>query len=198
MQEVRASVWPHGHSAEFGGPVDVAIGVRSQPALLRKWDTKQKPYFQIEQPDQNSNFSLIRVFFGDVMPTRADLVGKWNNANVYRKTDHRRQVDEPTGKTDDKGNEIFKTRDIDPGAVIVVNIKGRYTNQLTHPLPVGKYRGTCEEGEGWVLFTLQARTLVRQSVTQKSNILQPGDFEYQKTKEALGDVTPSGNQIIVP
>lgn len=179
MQQIKASVWPHGHSQEFGGPVDVAIGVKCQPVVLRTWDMKDKPQFRIEQPDPDSNLTLIRIAFG--YDTSID---KWHKGNVYRKQNIRRQVETEQGPTD-----------IDPGGVIVVAIKGRYTNQLAHPLPIGKYMGTCEEGGGWVLFTLQARTLVRQNVTQKKNILTPGDFEFQET---LNGVTPSPNKIIVP
>jgi hypothetical protein len=185
MQQIKASVWPHGHSGGPSGPVDVAIGVRVQPPLLRTWDTKVKPWFQIEQPDPESNLSLIRVAFC----TTAVPVG-WNHdlgarrANVCRKNTIKREVE------DELGNRT----EIDPGGVIVVAIKGRYTTRLEHPLPLGKYEGTCEEGNGWVLFVLQARTLIRQSVTQKRNILQPGDFDYQET---LNGVTSLPNKIIV-
>lgn len=165
-QEVRASVHPHGHTAEFGGPVDVNIGVRSQPTLLRTWDPKVKPLFQIEQPDEGSNLTLIRIAFGDYV---------WPNglpdhrANVYRKNNIRRQAVAPSGTV----------MDIAPGGLLVVAIKGRYTNSLPHPVPIGKYAGTCEEGEGWVLFTLQARTLVaRPAQKPRSNLILPGDADF--------------------
>ena len=171
-QEIRASVHPHGHTAEFGGPVDVNIGVRSQPALLRDWDTKQKPRFLIEQPDTGSNLTLIRVIFG----AGGGDQSHWHSANVYRKNNVQRQAVAPSGKH----------VDIDPGGLIVVAIKGRYTNGLPHPLPIGKYQGTCDEGDGWVLFTLQARTLVaRPTQKPRSNLILPGDTAYDEVKGSL-------------
>lgn len=180
-QEIRASVHPHGHTAEFGGPVDVNIGVRSQPALLRDWDTKTKPRFQIEQPDPGSNLTLIKVLFGKYT-IEQEKDSPWHRANVYRKTNVRRQVVKQCPVAAMTGTKKMVQQDIDPGGLLVVAIKGRYTKGLPHPLPVGKYQGVCEEGEGWVLFTLQSRTLVvRPTQKPRSNLILPGDADYDAT-----------------
>jgi hypothetical protein len=38
-------------------------------------------------------------------------------------------------------------------------IKSRVTRQMKHPIPWGKWQGTCEYTDKWCLFTFQAMTM---------------------------------------
>ena len=57
-------------------------------------------------------------------------------------------------------------------------------NSLPHPLPLGKYKGSCRfDPEGaYAVFTFQAVTLRMQpKPAEPKNIITPGDQEYGVT-----------------
>jgi len=62
---------------------------------------------------------------------------------------------------------------------LTVYIRGRYNDQLPHPVPLGKWEGTMIEDRAgrWVLFSFQAVSLRVQKVETKRNILLPGDSD---------------------
>lgn len=63
-QQVTASVWPHDHRYAQGGPVDISIGWRSQPPVVRDWPDKKPLRISTEQPDPLSNLTIVRLGFG--------------------------------------------------------------------------------------------------------------------------------------
>ena len=65
--------------------------------------------------------------------------------------------------------------------VIETRLKRRLGNSLPHPVPIGKYEGSCMynvDGE-FAVFTLQAMTLRKEPEPSKpKTIITPGDAEY--------------------
>ena len=58
----NGSLHPHGHQDKYQGPWSLRIGTRSQPMVVRDWEGKQV-LLNIEQPNEQDNFTLIRVMF---------------------------------------------------------------------------------------------------------------------------------------
>lgn len=119
------------------GPLDLKIGYRHQPPIVKDWPKGRPIVVRLEQPDERTNLTIIRLgFSGTSNPSadsRWDTAGKWYNINQYR---------------------LRKTN------ILTCYIKGRITDKMEHPIPVGQYEGTCEWGESWCLFILQAVTMV--------------------------------------
>jgi len=160
-QVIKANVWPWKHQYEHGGPVDITIGIRSQPRLLADWKPKNPLLCRIEQPEPNeSNLSLIYIL---AKPKNAPWPDdetknlKWFNCHQHRRK---------------QGG-------------LRVRVKTRVTNQLAAPLPIGKYEGVAlEDPDGkWVLLTFQAVTLRTAAKEEpKSPIIQPGDPDFESTR----------------
>jgi hypothetical protein len=187
MKPVTARVWPHNHTSEFGGPLDVKIGVTSQPEILRGW--KKPPLFSLEQPSDESNLTLLRILFlKHGSKPREATAAEYHTANVWglQALPVTYTVD-PLTLTQDQQVEYNKAWNKAKPSHLTVYLKARYTDALPHPVPLGKWEGTVEEDEHgrWVLFTLQAMTLAVQKVEEKRHILIPGDPEWAKTYKPI-------------
>ena len=148
------SLHPHRHKDQCEGPWFLRIGIRSQPMVVRDWKSRQV-LLGIEQPNEQDNFTLIRVMFLKTgLKTPSFVAGvKFQRARWHR-----------------KGNEVIETR-----------LKRKLGNSLPHPVPIGKYTGSCmyDGGGGFAVFTLQARTLrMEPEPSQPKTIITPGDAEY--------------------
>lgn len=186
MKPVTARVWPHNHTSEFGGPLDVKIGITSQPEVLRGWNPKNKPLFHLEQPQrEESNLTMLYLLFlkhgkfPTCLPTHFDFhyAGVWGLQELpVPKLTH----EAFEAMTDEQAYEHMVTWKRMKPSHLTVYLKARYTDALPHPVPLGKWEGTVDEDEHgrWVLFTLQAMTLAVQKVEEKRHILVPGDPGY--------------------
>lgn len=148
-----ASLHPHGHTQENEGPWSLRIGIQSQPMPVRR-DTKQA-LLSIEQPNKDDNFTLLRVMFLKSGQRKPSCVGEctFHRARHYRR----------------------------PGGVVEVRIKKRLGDSFPHPLPIGKYTGSCmyDADGGFAVFNLQARTLRKEAEpSQPRTIITPGDVAY--------------------
>lgn len=153
----NANLHPHKHRLQGQGPWNLRIGVRSQPTVIREWKSK-KVYVSMEQTEEDTNFTIIRVMFLKGGHKKPSFVAgcDFKVARVYRRSDE----------------------------VIEVRLKNRYTNSFPHPLPLGKYDGSCmyEADGGFAVFTLQAMTLRKEPKPPESKIIiTPGDAEYGVT-----------------
>ena len=148
---------PHGHTIENIGPFSLRIGIRSQPYLVQKWAAKTVSV-GIEQPQEETNFTILRVLFlppGRRTPWVVKGVSM-KRARLYRKKD----------------------------GTVEVRLRKRWTDALAHPLPRGQYTGNCiydVEG-GFAVFTLQATSLRKEPEPQKpKTIITPGDDKFNVT-----------------
>lgn len=155
----RASVHPHRHTNETGGPLDLKIGLRSQPPTVQCWTKGRAIRIRLEQPDERTNLTIMRIAF-DLKDPRRDGVEKfmetqkWYNINQYR---------------------IRKT------GSLTCYLKARITWSVDHPIPTGRYEGTCEWTDTWCLFTFQAMTMKVQP--EESRIIVPDSLlPENKTK----------------
>ncbi len=81
-----ASVWPHKHTDDLYGPVDVKIGIRSQPPIVRDWPKKEPVWIRLDQPDERTNLTILKLSF---CPGR-EIEGDWYRINQLRlKKDNR-------------------------------------------------------------------------------------------------------------
>lgn len=150
----KASLHPHGHQQQHEGPWSLRIGVKSQPMVVHDWEAK-RVLLNIEQPNEEDNFTLIRVMFLKSGRKKPSFVAgcKFHRARWYRRSDE----------------------------VIEVRLKRRLGSSFQHPVPVGKYEGSCmyEADGGFAVFTLQAKTLRRApKPPMPKTIITPGDAEY--------------------
>lgn len=74
-----ASVWPHRHTDEFTGPLDVIISYRNQPQVVRDWPQKRPIRVCLEQPDEQTNLTILKMCFG------YHSKETWNRASQYLK-----------------------------------------------------------------------------------------------------------------
>lgn len=178
---IQARVWPHNHKNEFGGPLDVKIGVTSQPDALRGWDKKVKPLIALEQPNaEETNLTVLRVLFlknGSPPDILKDTT--LHRANVWGLQEL--PVPPFGGELSDQQVKDYRAewKRLKPSH-LTVYLKARYTKALPHPVPLGKWDGTVIDDEGgrWVLFTLQAMTLAVQKQEKKRNLILPGDPDF--------------------
>lgn len=191
---VHARVWPHNHRQEFGGPLDLKIGVSSQPDALRGWNAKNKPLFNLEQPlQEESNLTLLRVLFlkHGTKPACCPHDIVWHRANVWGLQEL--PVPPVDALHDDDGSPIpperrtefvHAWRKIKP-THITVYLSGRHVSALPHPVPLGQWEGTVvnDPSNRWVLFTFQAVTLAVQKKEVKRHILLPGDAAFDSITE---------------
>jgi len=154
---ISGRLHPRGHQLPGIGPFTLRVGRRGQPDIVSNWGAKFV-LLGIEQPNEDDNFTLIRVLF--LLPgRRTPWVAKgmpMKRARVY----HRK-----TGELE-------------------VRIRKRFSDKQTHPLPTGQYTGSCihdVEG-GFAVFTLQAISLRKEPETQKpKTIITPGDSTFNVT-----------------
>ena len=153
----KASLHLHGHQQEHEGPWSLRIGVKSQPIVVRDWEAKQV-LLSIEQPNREDNFTLIRVMYLKSGRKKPSFVAgcKFHRARWHRRSDE----------------------------VIEVRLKRKLGNSFQHPVPIGKYEGSCmyDVDGGFAVFTLQALTLRKEPEPSKpKTIITPGDKEYGLT-----------------
>jgi len=156
--QITGSVHPHGQRDQTTGPFDLRIGMAAQPAVLHGKDPKTV-LLCLEQPnEEKDNFTLLKVLYLRTGTRKPSFVAgcTFHNARQYRR-----------------------------GGTIAVRIKKRLCLSFPSPLPIGRYTGTCmydEDRGSFVLFTLQAMTLVKEPEPVKpKTIITPGDPEYANT-----------------
>lgn len=66
-----ASVWPHRHTDELTGPLDVKISYRHQPPIVQDWPKDMPVWVQLEQPDERTNLTILKLVFNRLDNTRA-------------------------------------------------------------------------------------------------------------------------------
>lgn len=74
---VLATSEPHDHTAQSGGPVDIAIQCKAFPPIVRHWRGPIR--ISLSQPDPRSNFTHLLVLFHETKPPR----GKWYKVHTW-------------------------------------------------------------------------------------------------------------------
>ena len=152
-----ASLHPHGHKQQHEGPWSLRVGVKGQPMVVRDWEGTTV-LLSVEQPNKEDNFTLIRVMFLRSGRTKPSLVAgsPFHRAKWYRR----------------------------PGDVIEMRLKRKLGNSFSHPVPIGKYDGSCmyDADGGFAVFNLQAVTLRTEAKpSEPKTIITPGDENYNVT-----------------
>lgn len=148
---VFANVWPKGHSYAQGGPVDIRLGKTRHPDIVKSWGTAPV-VMAIEQPQEDSNFTLILILFQKPGTPREERLAHLTWHRVTPK---------------------FKR------GVLSCYVKARYANQLRHPMPIGKWLGTVVSAKNFALYTIQHETLQKKVQTEeKRTIVVPGDPDF--------------------
>lgn len=154
---VRGNVWPE-HGPGPHGPHIVRFGVRMQPPIIKGWVKGRPVSFSIEQPNEEDNFTMIRLLFlkgGTSIPSAAKGI-KFKNLSQFR----------------------------NKGGGMRVRIKVRYTNSLPHPVPTGTYIGSMfyDLDNTFAFLTLQAGTLRKEPEPSKPKvIITPGDIGFNES-----------------
>lgn len=169
---VSGATYPHGHRMDTGiGPISLRIGTRSQPQMIRVWKGKHA-LLAIEQPNDKDNFTFIKVLYLRNGVRKPSFVAGYvfHKAKQYRRPDN----------------------------VVEVRIKKRYCDSFPHPIPIGKYTGSCmyDVDGGFAVFTLQAMTLRKEPEPQKPRtIITPGDKEYDQSIRDIKRAFPRANEL---
>jgi hypothetical protein len=151
-----ASLQLQGHTRETEGPWNLRIAPKFQPPIIQGWTAKQV-FLSMEQPNKDDNFTLIRVLYLRGVKKPSLVAGL-----TFRRARWRRR----------------------PQGGVEVRIKKRYGNSFPHPLPLGRYTGTCmyDMEEGFGVFTFQAITLRREPKPQEPKvIITPGDRGFNES-----------------
>jgi hypothetical protein len=143
-----ASVWPHRHTNELTGPLDVKISYKNQPPIVRTWAKMKSAWIYLEQPDERTNLTIIRLSFGH----NPDPGYRINQCRV--------------GKDD----------------TLKLYIKARITNKMEHPIPRGRWQGTCQYTDEWCVFTFQAMTMKVKPKYEPKIVLPDGSLPVKKTR----------------
>jgi len=156
-EAVSAHLWPHDHRSKTGGPWTLHIGVKYQPDTVKKWESR-RVYFSMDQPEQDTNFTMMWVMYLRGGRAKPDLVRglTFHNARQYSRKTGAREI----------------------------RIRGRYGNSFPHPVPLGVYTGTCmyDPDGGMAVYTFQAVTLKKEpEKSEPKLILTPGDEEFHGT-----------------
>jgi hypothetical protein len=146
-----ASVWPHRHTNELTGPLDVKISYKNQPTIVRDWPKKKRPAISLHQPDERTNLTIIKLVFGHEYKDN----NEWHRINQYR-------------IRQDNSLKFY--------------VKARITNQMEHPIPRGKWKGTCHYTNEWCVFTFQAMTMQVQPKYEPKIVLPDGSLPVKKTR----------------
>lgn len=155
--ECSASVWPHRHTDEMSGPLDIKISFRNQPPLVKGWTKNHPLYVCLEQPDEKTNLTMLWLAFdfaGGPCPfTKGHEHHKWYNINSYRTPrDHSLRF----------------------------YIKSRVIKSVPHPIPRGKWSGTCHHTNKWCMFTFQAMTMKVKPKDEPRIVLPDGTLPAKK------------------
>jgi hypothetical protein len=148
-----ASVWPHRHTDELTGPLDVKISYRNQPIVVTDWANWKDVWASIEQPDERTNFTVLGLYFG--------------------------YLDEEHVQT------RIRQCSIGRDGTIKFYIKARITRRMEHPIPRGKWKGTCEYTDRWCRFTFQAMTMRVQPKEEPRIILPDGSLPVKSGRIVL-------------
>lgn len=168
---IHGSVHPHGHTVENAGPFSLRVGIKSQPDVVRYWDTKHV-LVALTQEHEEDNFTLVHVLYlrsGTKKPSFVSGI-TFHKAKYYRR----------------------------PDEVVEVRIKKRYADVLPHPVPVGKYTGSCmyDVGGAFAVLTLQAVTLTVEPKPQTPKvIITPGDVKYGQSLAEIKKAFPGANGL---
>ena len=146
-----ASVWPHRHTDELTGPLDIKISYKNQPPIVRDWPKKRSIKVQLAQPDDRTNLTIIQLAF--MYTWRADR--DWHNINQYR---------------------IKKSNSL------TCYLKTRITKTMQHPIPRGRWEGTCVYDYRQCTFTFQAMTMQVQTTDEPKIILPDGSLPASKRR----------------
>jgi hypothetical protein len=154
MIEVAANVMPHDHEYEGVGPIDIRIGSRHLPDLVKNWG-KKKPLFRMTQPNEGDNFTMLYLLFSKVVGKPEHLKARMHRATYFRYT---------------QGS-------------LELRIRARQCRTLPHPIPFRMWHGHALEGDGWVSYTLQGGPSLTLKKTEppKPRIIQPGDPDFEST-----------------
>lgn len=133
-----ASVWPHRHTNELTGPLDVRISYRNQPPMVRFRLMKYSIHASLEQPDERTNLTIIKLFFNPGLQSRKQVVAT-----------------------------AFSRRD----KSVKVYLRYRLTKKMEHPIPRGRWEGTCNYDDTQCVYTFQAMTMKVQP--EESRIIVP-------------------------
>jgi hypothetical protein len=158
MIEVAANVMPHDHEYEGIGPVDIRIGSRHLPDLVKNWHSytgRRKPLFKLAQPNEDDNFTVLYLLFSKTVGKPGHLKDiRLHRATYFRYT---------------QGS-------------LELRVRARHVQRLPHPLPFRVWYGTLQEGPGWVAYTLQGGpSLKLRKTEEKRTILLPGDPDFEST-----------------
>lgn len=170
---IAGRIHPHDHKHSEFGPYDLFIGERNLPEFLHDWPSSanSRPTVYIEQPNENDNFTLVKVLF-----LKSGVKKPWPVAGLTMK----------------------RTRFYRKKKGLKVTIRKRLTDAIPHPLPTGKYTGNCVyDVEGrFAAFTFQAVTLRKQPEPQKpKTIVTPGDKAYGDTLANLKKAFPDNDGL---
>jgi len=156
--KVSGRLHPHGHRQKMEGPWSFQIGRRSQPVFIQSWET-QDVLISMHQPSETENLTILYVLYlrnGVRKPSFASGV-TFHRAREYRR----------------------------PGGDIEVRVKKRYGNLFQHPLPIGRYQGTCiysNDSRTFGFYTFQASTLkVEPKPATPKVIITPGDEGFHES-----------------
>ena len=165
------SLHPHGHTQENEGPWSLRVGVRGQPMVIRDWENRTI-LVSIEQPNKEDNFTLIRVMFLRRGRMKPSIV----TGCAFHKARWRRRPDD----------------------VVEIRLKKRLGRSLPHPVPVGKYDGSCmyDADGGFAVFNLQAMTLRKEAEpSEPKTIITPGDSKYNVTLRDAARTLPRNDGV---
>lgn len=148
--ECSASIWPHRHTDEMGGPLDIKISFLNQPPVAKEWPKKQPVWIRLEQPDERTNLTLLHIRFRNQLGTP---YGGWQKIN------HCRLLRDGTLK---------------------FYIKTRLIKTVPHPIPRGKWQGGCTYTDRWCMFTFQAMTMKVKPKNEPRIVLPDGTLPAKK------------------
>ena len=147
--ECSASIWPHRHTDEMSGPLDIKISFRNQPPVLQTWPKKRPIWVRLDQPDERTNLTLLQIWCNlNNHPTN-----KWSRINQYR---------------------ILR----DGGLKFYLRV--RLVNSIPHPIPRGRWPGTCTYTDQGCMFTFQAMTMKVKPKDEPRIILPDGSLPAKK------------------
>ena len=152
--ECHASIWPHHHTNDMGGPLDIKISFRNQPPIVRGWNKTDTAIVCLEQPDERTNLTLLKlVLRKPYRSTHESFNGRWYDINQCRV---RR----------DGGLKFY--------------LKVRLVNSVPHPIPRGRWSGGYTYTDRWCIFIFQAMTMKVKPTDEPRIILPDGTLPAEK------------------
>lgn len=157
--ECQASVWPHRHTDEMSGSLDIKISFHNQPSVAQGWPKKQPIWITLQQPDERTNLTLLQL--------RLALV---KGVKFFQD-----DIDHPNLKWY-RINHCRLRRD----GTLKLHIKTRIINTVSHPIPRGKWNGTCRYTDRGCRFTFQAMTMRVHPKDEPRILLPDGSLPAKK------------------